>query len=195
MPSSPVAMPRAYWEDTPHDQLSDQIILIEPSAFEFSRIEDAINNAGNNVFDMDIVSDMYFDSALVMPHRRYDLLTGELRRSDGHVAYLGNDLEEWDVDKIMAEAKFLHFSDWPVPKPWISRGDGIMTQHQPACVDRDGQQDCHERDLWLGFYHDFAQRRKRICGLDLSGGGETILDEDVPTADPRYRRREMTAYD
>lgn len=55
---------------------------------------------------MDIVSDLYHDSALIMPHRRLGLLTGELRRpDDDHAAYLDNDIERWDVDKVINEAK------------------------------------------------------------------------------------------
>jgi hypothetical protein len=115
LPSCPVAMPRAYWLNPNDRTLSSQLVLIEPSESEFTRIMAAISNAGSSDYDMEIVNNLYKDSALILPHRRYDLLTGEFR-SKSHSSYLGNDVEVWDPEKILEEAKYLHFSDWPVPK-------------------------------------------------------------------------------
>lgn len=56
------------------------------------------------------------DSCLVIPHRPYLLLSGELRR-ESHRAFLGGEGEAWDVGKVMGEARYVHFSDWPMPKP------------------------------------------------------------------------------
>ncbi|PGH02091.1 hypothetical protein AJ79_07728 [Helicocarpus griseus UAMH5409] len=119
LPPSPVAMPRAYWMD-PHDfVMTSALMLIEPSEFEFKRIEQSISEALPHHFDMEIVNDLYNNSALILPHRPYILLTGEFRNTD-HIRYMGNSLESWDPEKILWQAKFVHFSDWPVPKPWIS---------------------------------------------------------------------------
>lgn len=63
----------------------------------------------------EIVNDLYRDSAIVLPDRPHDLLTGEFRGKN-HAAYLGNQLEEWDPYAILNETKYLYFSDWPVPK-------------------------------------------------------------------------------
>lgn len=115
LPACPVAMPRAYWLNPNDRVLSSQLVLIQPSNFEFDRIMAAISNASSNAYDMEIVNDLYRDSATVLPHRPYDLLTGEFRGKH-HAAYLGNEIEEWDSYAILREAKFLHFSDWPVPK-------------------------------------------------------------------------------
>jgi hypothetical protein len=114
-PSAPVAMPRAYWLDFNERTLSSQLVLIEPSEFEFNRVMKAMNEAKSDDYDMEIVNNLYKDSALILPHRPYDLLTGEFR-SDKHSDYLGSSEEAWDPDKAFKEAKFLHFSDWPVPK-------------------------------------------------------------------------------
>ncbi|KAJ4348280.1 uncharacterized protein N0V89_009652 [Didymosphaeria variabile] len=67
---------------------------------------------------MELVNDRFEQSAMVLPHRPYALLTGEFRRSN-HSAYLGNTFEAWDPEKVLKEAKLVHFSDWPLPKPWI----------------------------------------------------------------------------
>lgn len=160
-------MPRAYWESD--DKLADPLILVEPSPFEFDRILKAIKSADPQVYDMDIVSKMHHGSALVMPHRRLVLLTGELRRADDdHSAYLGNDIEKWDVDEVIKEAKYIHFSDWPVPKPWAVVPKPVIEQDAPACRETTpGVNDnCHQRDIWIGFYEDYAFRRKAVCDVD-----------------------------
>lgn len=115
LPPCPVAMPRAYWLNPNDRVLSSQVVLIQPSNFEFRRIMHAIANASTNDYDMEIVNDLYRDSAIILPHRPYDLLTGEFRGKN-HAAYLGNPLEGWDPYAILNETKYLHFSDWPVPK-------------------------------------------------------------------------------
>lgn len=118
LPSSPMAMPRAYWLGFDKPILSSQIMLLQPSEFEFKRVFQGIENAKSNDYDMEIVNDLYKDSALILPHRPYDLLTGEFRNTDldTHDRYLGNNEERWDPSAAFKEAKFLHFSDWPFPK-------------------------------------------------------------------------------
>ncbi|KAI2705974.1 CAZyme family GT8 [Penicillium roqueforti] len=165
LPPCPVAMPRAYWLNPDDRVLSSQLVLIEPSTFEFTRVMQAIANASSGDFDMEIVNDLYKDSAFVLPHRRYDLLTGEFRGKE-HAGYLGNPLEEWDPYAILKETKFLHFSDWPVPKPWIEAPKDIIEEKQPTCDFNpltQQEDDCRALNIWLGIYDDFKTRRKNIC--------------------------------
>ena len=115
LPPAPMGMPRAYWLKPEDRVLSSQLMLLEPSEFEWKRIAKGIENAGSGEFDMEIVNNLYRDSCFILPHRPYDLLTGEFRGKN-HSAYLGNEEETWDPDAVLKEAKFLHFSDWPVPK-------------------------------------------------------------------------------
>lgn len=166
LPSAPVAMPRAYWLD---HTLSSQLVLVEPSAFEFKRIQKAFANRTDDQFDMDIMNDLYGDDCLIIPHRRYDLITGEFRAGDsGHTSYLGSKEEQWNPDGALEEAKFLHFSDWPVNKPWLPTASEVMEDNVPKCVGAsDGTMDCRDRELWLGFYEDFRERRSRVCGIDV----------------------------
>lgn len=166
LPSCPLAIPRAYWLDFDNRTMSSQLMVIEPSEFEFNRVLKAIDEAGPSDYDMEIVNKLYKDSALILPHRPYDLLTGEFRKQE-HSDYLGNDLESWNPDQILEEAKFLHFSDWPVPKPWLDASEVTIEQNQPAC-DRNSQteqDDCHTRNLWLQFYADFKRRRQEVCDI------------------------------
>ncbi len=118
LPPAPVAMPRAYWLGFDDRVLSSQIMLLQPSEFEFRRVVKHIETAASNDYDMEIVNTLYRDSALLLPHRPYNLLTGEFRNIEPntHDKYLGNDEEQWDPQAAYEEAKFLHFSDWPYPK-------------------------------------------------------------------------------
>lgn len=163
-PPVPVAMPRAYWllnDEPPKKILSSQLMLLEPSASEFARIHSHIDDAGDNEYDMEIVNELYLDSAMVLPHRPYDMLTAEFRRDD-HRDYLGSD-EEWDPVKTYNEAKFVHFSDWPVPKPWMRMDDEERVKSQPNCAERGGKEDCTERELWNKLYEDFWERKQKVC--------------------------------
>lgn len=158
---TPVAMPRAYWLD---NQLSSQIVLIQPSEFEFSRIQEAIAHHGHNDFDMEIVNNLYGKSCVILPHRKYDLLSGEFR-PDHHESYLGSKEAVWDTDEILKETKFVHFSDYPYPKPWLKAGDAETEARAPECRKVNGtdgvvKEDCRDREAWKWLYTDFSKRRK-----------------------------------
>ncbi|KAL9105936.1 MAG: hypothetical protein Q9227_008960 [Pyrenula ochraceoflavens] len=163
IPSAPVAMPRAYWLNPEDRTLSSQLVLLEPSEFEFSRIMDAMDHLAPNDFDMEIVNNLYRDSCWIIPHRKYDLLSGEFRNDpDKHDKYLGSKEEKWNGDAIIKEAKFLHFSDWPYPKPWISVSQSTTDQRKPVCRDGPDGQDCTDQKVWLWLYEDFRERRS-VC--------------------------------
>ncbi|KAJ5372368.1 hypothetical protein N7517_004374 [Penicillium concentricum] len=169
MPPFPLAIPRAYWLNPNDRVMSSQLLLIQPSHFEFNRIMTAIATAGRTDYDMEIMNHLYGDSALILPHRPYTMLTGEFRNDD-HSKYLGNSNETWNPDKVLKEAKFVHFSDWPVPKPWISPPSYIMDEKKPSChmnLSSGHLDDCRDRDYWLGLYADFTKRRKDVCGDDI----------------------------
>ncbi|GKU04144.1 glucose n-acetyltransferase 1 [Fusarium langsethiae] len=162
LPPCPVAMPRAYWlynENPPKRILSSQVMLIQPDDVEFERIVQKMNSIGPNDYDMEIVNSLYLDSALILPHRKYDMLTAEFRNKE-HTAYLGSEREKWDPTVALSEAKFVHFSDWPVPKPWIHDVETRLA-NQPACPD--DETSCPDRDIWNGFYTDFADNKERVC--------------------------------
>lgn len=173
LPSARVAMPRAYWGLPKTKQLSSQLIVIEPSFREYNALMDAAkpamfgqvdttNTHPTHQYDMDILNDRYGDSALVLPHRQYDLLTGEFRSKD-HKVFLTNDYEKWDPDKALAEAKFVHFSDWPLPKPWVMWPQEQLAEIQPKCDYKPGtpeESGCRDREVWKKLYDDFRRRRK-----------------------------------
>jgi alpha-N-acetylglucosamine transferase len=115
LPPSTIAMPRAYWLPPDQRLLSSNLMLITPSEFQFQRIQEKIAHKSKNDYDMEIVNYMYRDHCMVIPHRPYNLISGEYRSED-HTAYLGVTDEKWEPEKIRKEAKLIHFSDWPLPK-------------------------------------------------------------------------------
>ncbi|RDL36813.1 uncharacterized protein BP5553_06165 [Venustampulla echinocandica] len=158
LPPCPVAMPRAYWLDQSNraSALSSQLMLVKPSTAEFERITQAINSAGKGQYDREIVNNIYKDTALIIPHRPYNLLTQAFRGVET-ANYLGNDKEQWNPDKGLKKAKYLHFSDWPVrKKPW--------REWKEEKLECDDEYTCRSNELWLQFYSDFAKRREEICG-------------------------------
>ncbi|KAK2627524.1 hypothetical protein QTJ16_003490 [Diplocarpon rosae] len=162
LPPATAAMPRAWWLDYPF--LSSHIMLIQPSAYEFSRVEDAIKEARLGVYDMEIVNKLYGRDCVVLPHRRYALLTGEFRAVD-HSKWLEAGSEVWDPEEVRREANFVHFSDDPLPKPWLAEEKKIRL-YEPDCVKlKSGDVDCHARDIWAELYRDFKERRQNICGI------------------------------
>lgn len=174
LPSAPVAMPRAYWSEFRPPPLTSLIVLLEPSYQEFVALTNAISKAaaqdsaggGPHKYDMEYLNDRYASSALVLPHRPF-LLTGEFR-SHTHKQYFGNDYEEWDPDKAIARARLVHFSDWPLPKPWIASPFEGVKQLRPKCEKNPGtpqESRCRDREVWLGLYDDFRKRRKDVCKL------------------------------
>ena len=58
----------------------------------------------------------------------------------------------------------MHFSDWPLPKPWNPTLKSDIEKVQPACADKeDGTKDCSSREGWLEIYQDFRDRREKVC--------------------------------
>ena len=168
LPPAKVAMPRAYWSEEKPIPLTSLLVLLEPSSIEFQALVNAswAVATGTHKYDMELLNDRYYNSALVLPHRPF-LITGELRRTN-HEAYLGNNYEKWDLHQVLADASLVHFSDWPLPKPWIMWPIEAMRSLRPKCKvnpDTAHESSCEEREAWMHIYDDFRRRRKEICKL------------------------------
>ncbi len=158
LPRAPVAMLRAYWKLPETRALTSLFVLLEPSVVEFERL--MAEGRGPGDYEMEILNRLYGDSALILPHRDYGLITEEFR-SEEHVKYLGNQYEEWDPERVIAEASVVHFSDWPLPKPWVMWPHNLITEIVPNCKHASGGiEDCRDKKVWLGLYDDFRKRRK-----------------------------------
>lgn len=176
LPPSPIAMPRAYWllgNESSQRTLSSHVMVIQPSRREFDRIQKRVQLADKDEYDMELLNKLYIDTAMVLPHRPYAMLSSELRETD-HRSYLGSETEEWDPAAVMNEAKTVHFSDFPVPKPWkvhltTDDQDNIVNL-EPKCEmkkkddESDGkEEDCSGRDAWRELYADFRERKQVNC--------------------------------
>ncbi|TVY38052.1 Glucose N-acetyltransferase, partial [Lachnellula occidentalis] len=164
-PPSRTSMPRAYWLPTP--MLASHIILLTPSATDFSLLLTAISHAKLGVYDMEIVNAVYGNDCLVLPHRPYALLSGEFRGWN-HDRYVQGGDGAWDVGEVIREAKYVHFSDDPRPKPWVEASEREIDSVRPICdLGPGGHVDCRGRDFWDWLYEDFQQRRMDICEMSL----------------------------
>ncbi|CAG8277961.1 unnamed protein product [Penicillium salamii] len=164
MPPCPIAMPQAYW--MPESKLTSALMLITPSETEFDEVMNATKHSDENMYDMEIVNRLYKDRALVIPHDPYILLTGEFRSHD-HSSYLGKE-GRWDPNEVLKRAKYLHFSDWPVPKPSDEPPVYILDEKKPGChlsPDDREVEDCRDRYHWLDFYAEYSRRREHVCSI------------------------------
>jgi hypothetical protein len=186
LPQTPVAMPRAYWTDSPSPgqwPLTSMLVLLQPDRRELQGmlatlrswwIESKQTMSGVKQYDMELLNHRFGSSALILPHRPYALLSAEFRRPH-HEAYLGTinapaDVkvkQKWNPDAVLKEAKLVHFSDWPLPKPWIMWPHDGLVEIQPNCTELhdDHTFTCRERDVWKELYDDYRRRRKDICRL------------------------------
>ncbi|KAG8528795.1 uncharacterized protein KY384_006483 [Bacidia gigantensis] len=169
LPKAPVAMMRAYWMMPEQQKLTSLLVLLQPSEKEYLRLIDAAQPAKRppGHYDMEILNRFYGDSALVLPHRGYGVLSGEFRKSE-HRTFLGNDEGSWDAQQITQEgAKLVHFSDFPLPKPWIMWPHLLIGEIMPKCKYKETGivDNCKDREVWMGLYDDFRKRRKEICAL------------------------------
>jgi hypothetical protein len=179
LPKTPIAMPRAYWSDGPPSlwQLTSLIMLIEPNPHEIRAMMEALHQwqkqpdyAKSKKYDMDLLNHRFGASAMVLPHRPYTMLTAEFR-SHNHSTYLGSrnahNLDprgQWDPDQALKEAKLVHFSDWPLPKPWVMWSSEALSEMQPDCGGAK-KGTCREREIWKKLYDDFRHRRKDLCKI------------------------------
>ena len=158
LPPSPAAMPRAYWLPQ-HGVLTSALIVLQPFAREWQRIQEYMTR-DNPGYDMEILNAIYNESAIVLPHHRYFLLSAEFRNKD-HSKYLSSNAP-WDAEKALGEAKYVHFYDWPAPKPWLRPLDSMMVDSliRPKCTKTmEGRMwDCTDQRVWLRLYSDFQKR-------------------------------------
>jgi len=182
LPKSPIAMPRAYWTDLPPGQwpMTSLMMLIEPNPAELRGMLDTLRSwwmdqspTRSKKYDMELLNHRFGSSATVIPHRPYALLSAEFRRTD-HSAYLGTInapvslRSQWNADAALKEAKLVHFSDWPLPKPWVMWPHDAISEMQPNCTKLNSgvyQNTCREREIWKELYNDFRRRRKDHCKL------------------------------
>ncbi|QSZ30667.1 hypothetical protein DSL72_000225 [Monilinia vaccinii-corymbosi] len=148
LPSAPVAMPYTYFGPPTNWAYSSHLLLLHPSTNLFQQVESAVLHASPDEQDMDILHTIFAPRILAMPSRPYHLLSAEFRRRS-HGEYLGNSHEVWDPEKMLHGAKYMHFSDWPIPKPWIQAAKDELNRYMPPCRASEwfGATDCRDRTV------------------------------------------------
>lgn len=163
--ATPVAAPYIYDSDQGGWGFSSNLMLVQPSAENYKAIEEVVEKSSIDKPNVDILYKVFKDTILKIPQRPYNLLTGEFRKKD-HKAYLSNPKVGWYATRIVDEAKFVHFTDEPLPKPWMRAPKEVHEKHTPKCKSGypKGTKDCSDRVAWLNFYYKFALRRRSVCG-------------------------------
>ncbi|KAJ5161819.1 N-acetylglucosaminyltransferase [Penicillium capsulatum] len=169
-PQAPVAVPRAYWLNGDGASIKGQILgshvmLIEPNEGNYRRILDEALSSGD--FDMEVLNHLFSDSAMILPRRRLALLSGEFRATD-HRRYLSEDKDVvWNAHAELSRAYLVHFSDWPLPKPWKRRDEEMWQSMLPPCrehgTETANETRCADRVLWSSFYENYDYGQTNVC--------------------------------
>lgn len=138
------------------------LVVSNPSPRLASRIRSlaaAHNQSGT--FDMELLNDAAAGQALILPHRPLTMLSGELRHTVDHSKYIGADVT-WNATAEFEAAHYIHFSDWPLRKPWLLEDDEIAREALKRCNGVDG---CEEGELWRTLYDNYRAARRKTCRL------------------------------
>jgi hypothetical protein len=173
-PLARLAVPRAYWlngADTAsiaEQTICSHIMLLQPDEHYHTVIMN--ETARSNDFDMEVINTLFRGSAMILPHRRLALLTGEFRTRD-HRKYLSEEPDaEWNAMAEVSRSVLVHVSDWPLPKPWKPRTKDQWNRALPACdenderdKEREDRPSCADRMMWISFYTDYDFEKEKVC--------------------------------
>ena len=169
-PLSRLAIPRAYWLGNDGQSVAEQtmcshVMLLQPDEYSYKTIMDEATRSGD--FDMEVINHLFNNSAMILPHRRLALLSCEFRAKDHH-KYLSDEPDaDWNAMGEILRSVLVHFSNWPLPKPWMHRTDAQWTAALPECdpneVPRDDRPVCADRVMWSGLYEQYDELRAKIC--------------------------------
>lgn len=173
-PLSRLAVPRAYWLNNPEgasfaeQTICSHIMLLQPDEYYYHALMNETQRSAD--FDMEIINHLFKSSAMILPHRRLALLTGELRTRE-HQSYLSEEPDaEWNAHAEVSKSVLVHFSDWPLPKPWRPRTKEQWERALPECdpedqrdKEREDRPPCADRSAWTSFYDEYETERNAVC--------------------------------
>jgi alpha-N-acetylglucosamine transferase len=159
VPQAPAVMPRAYWLSKP--TMSSHVMVITPSAEAFQRVEKIMERkAGKGFYDMEIMNSLFGDTCEVLPHEPYALLTGEFRKTDHSDFFRDQPGRVWNPEDVLKQAKMVHFSDSPLPKPWVATDEKILAAQPDCSFDAKTGEECRAQEIWLDLYKRFMEKRR-----------------------------------
>lgn len=158
VPPAAAVMPRAYWLSKP--TMSSHIMVLTPSTDVFQRVEDIFRRrAGKEFYDMEIMNALFGGTCEVLPHEPYALLTGEFRNTN-HANFLRSQSGRvWKPKDVLKQAKMVHFSDSPLPKPWAATDEKIFAAKPDCAFHAEQGEECREQQIWLDLYKRFREKR------------------------------------
>ncbi|KAF2181283.1 glycosyltransferase family 8 protein [Zopfia rhizophila CBS 207.26] len=124
-PLSRLAVPRAYWlGDVDQSSFAEQticshVMLLQPNEYYYHTIMNETQRSLD--FDMEIINHLFKNSAMILSYRRLALLAGEFRKKEHREYLLEEPDSEWNAHAEVSRSFLVHFSDWPLPKPWMLR--------------------------------------------------------------------------
>lgn len=169
VPPAPAVMPRAYWLPSP--TMSSHIMVLTPSEDAFEKVENIIQRrAGMDFYDMEIMNALFGGTCEVIPHEPYALLTGEFRKKD-HAAFFNSQSGRvWNPKDVLKQTKMVHFSDNPLPKPWVATDERIFASKPDCSFEAEKGEECRGQEIWLDFYKKFREKRN-VSEPSVDSGG------------------------
>ena len=187
-PDADMLLPEAYYVPNTERVLSSAIMVVKPGEELFQHAIALARNATSSDYDMEIInqlamSEEYKRSTGILPWKRYLILTGIFRdptsyfyttakpvRSENEILSVTefNEHGTWSARKVYDEAYYIHFSDWPIPKPWVDDKGVQVGMHGPKCRDplldpaKKADGDCEEVQVWREIYRAFRDEMS-VC--------------------------------
>ena len=157
VPPATAVMPRAYWLSKA--TMSSHVMVLTPSAEAYQRVEDIMERrAGKGFYDMEIMNALFGSTCEVIPPS-YALLTGEFKNID-HAHFLSSQSGRvWNPRDALKQAKMVHFSDSPLPKPWVATDEKIFAAKPDCSFHAEQGEECREQQIWLDLYKRFREKR------------------------------------
>lgn len=115
--------------------------------------------AGKDFYDMEIMNALFGSTCEVLAHQPYALLSGEFKSPD-HTNFLKSQSGRvWNPRDVLKQAKMVHFSDSPLPKPWAATDEKIFAAKPDCSFHAEQGEECREQQIWLDLYKRFKEKR------------------------------------
>lgn len=171
-PAAALALPRAWWlprTEDGGDVLCSALMVIEPSKRQSEALAALSEASEMDDYDMEVINRFANSTAMILPHQKY-LLLSSLFRGQSRESYLGtaNISHFWDAKEELDTAFYIHFSDFPIPKPWQQDrsdvGKAALAKPVATCLTvGESDPDCISGRIWQGLYDEFQAEMQEFC--------------------------------